>query len=318
MSHPGEDLLKRLDTKRGFVNVGIYDAASAAIAGNCPKTEGLFLSGLGLIYSRYGWPDIGMLQLSDVCEVARIVRNNHPNLFLTCDIDSGFGGIEQIRRACIDLKNLGVSAIQFEDQTQDDKRCGHFSGKVIRPLDEAVDRLEVALAAAGPMLVIARTDAPMHNGEALSRIDAFISAGAKVVLVDGIEEQDLPKIISTVGKRAHIMVNIIDGGKLQPRPAEYFFDRGVSIVNLSTILLFPGMAAMRKAMSHMVNSGWNIAAQPGMPLSDAHKIVDENYGKFAATSKEVTNTPSPEPPSKNDTEETQKKKTPDKVRFELV
>ena len=34
--------------------------------------------------------------------------------FLTCDIDSGLGGKEQLRRTCIELRNLGVAAIQLE------------------------------------------------------------------------------------------------------------------------------------------------------------------------------------------------------------
>ena len=280
-THSGYDLLNYLDAGNLLVNVGVFNALSAMTAAQFPQTKGLFISGLGFTYSHLGWPDVGLIDSMDVRQVAQIIRGNHPDLFVICDIDSGLGGLEQLRRTCVELKNLGVAAVQLEDQTQDDKRCGHMTGKVVRPREEAIERLRTALSAAHPMQVIARTDASMENGEALQRVEAFIQAGAKIVLVDGIKEKDIAAIRATVNGRAHIMVNIVGGGKLAQRPASEFHKLGISIVNLSTPLLFPAMKAMQETMESMVQGGWFMPeTKNDMTLAMANEMVTSNFNRF--------------------------------------
>lgn len=279
--HKGKQLLDYLNQGNCLVNVGVFNALSAAVAARFSQTKGLFISGLGFTYSHFGWPDIGLIDATNVQEVAHIICNNHPDLFVTCDIDSGLGGIEQLRRVCVELRDLGVAAVQLEDQTQDDKRCGHLSGRVIRPLEESVERLRIALEAAYPMQVIARTDASMKENEALDRVDVFIQEGAKIILVDGITDSDIPKIVAKVNKRAHIMVNVIGGGNLSQCPANEFHQLGVSIINLSAPLLFPCMQAMHQTMEFLTTNDWAMQEnQETMNLKNANQLTTENYKRF--------------------------------------
>lgn len=286
----GKMLLNYLDTNHILVNVGIFDAASAAIATKYPQTKGLFISGLGYTYSQFGWPDVGLINSNEIIHAAKTIRSNHPEIFLTCDIDSGLGGKEQLRRTCIELRNLGVAAIQLEDQTLDDKVCGHIPKKVVRPLKESVERLSLALENSYPMQVIARTDSSTNNDEALHRVEAFISTGAKIIIVDGIDEKDLIKVIKFVNKRAHIMANIIDGGKLLQHSADYFQQLGISIMNLSAPLLFKAMHAMNERMKNLVGNNWasSIKNESVMPLGEINEIMTGNYNQFTTHFKKMS------------------------------
>ncbi len=281
----GKNLLKFLDQGSTLVNIGVFDAASAAIAAKFPETKGLFISGLGYTYSRFAWPDVGLINSNEIINAAKIIRSNHPNLFLTCDIDSGLGGKEQIRRTCTELKNLEVSAIQFEDQTLDDKVCGHLANKKVRPLEESIDRLSIALESSYPVQVIARTDASLKNEEAFKRLDAFIKVGAKIVLVDGIDECELQDVIKFVNKRAHLMLNIVDGGRIKQHSVDYFQKLGISIVNLSAPLLFTAMHAMNERMKSMIRNSWAEVSENKMGLTTINEIMTQNYRNFLANKK---------------------------------
>jgi len=281
VQHPGMSLCNHLDQGNHLVSVGVFNALSAAVAARHEQVQGIFLSGLGYTYSHYGWPDVGLIAPQDIRDACQVLRYNHPELFLISDIDSGLGGLEQLRRICVELKEMGVAAVQLEDQTIDHKRCGHMDGKVLRPLDEALDRLDIAIKASGPMQVIARTDASLADGEALRRVDAFIEAGAKLVLVDGINEQDLMNVISRVKDRAHLMANIVGGGKLVSRTADESKKMGVSIVNLSTALLFPAMSAMSSAMETLIDGDFAVGNElPGTSLKEANELMSLNYNRF--------------------------------------
>lgn len=281
VEHPGNLLLNHLNAGNHLVSVGVFNALSAAVACSHDQVQGLFLSGLGYTYSDYGWPDVGLIAPQDIRDACQVLRYNHPDRFLISDIDSGLGGLEQLRRICVELKEMGVSAVQLEDQTIDHKRCGHLDGKVLRPLDEALERLDIALTASGPMQVIARTDASLSDGEAIRRVDAFIEAGARIVLVDGINEQDLLDVIQRVKGRAHLMANIVGGGKLESRAAEEFKRMGVAIVNLSTALLFPAMSAMSSAMQTLIDGDFAVSdLLPGTSLKEANELMSLNYNRF--------------------------------------
>ncbi len=279
--HPGEQLINLLETGSSICSIGVFDALSASIAAGYPKVQALFISGLGFTYSRYGWPDIGLIELTDIRHACRIIRHNNPRCLVISDIDSGFGGIEQLRHACAELRQLGVAAVQLEDQALDHKRCGHLDGKVVRSIEESVMHLKAAIEAAAPMQVIARTDAPLEGGEALRRIDAFIEAGARIVLVDGINEADLVQVADHTARRAFVMANVVGGGKLAGKSASAFHEMGVSIINLSTPLLFPAIHAMNETMQDLVSHDFTVSKNTvGPALLEVNEMMSENYRNF--------------------------------------
>ncbi|MEM7799515.1 MAG: isocitrate lyase [Chloroflexota bacterium] len=86
------------------------------------------------------------------------------------DGEAGFGGnlnAFELMKAFIEA---GASAVHFEDQLSSAKKCGHMGGKVVIPVQEAVNKLVAARLAADvsdvPMVIVARTDA--ESGKLLS------------------------------------------------------------------------------------------------------------------------------------------------------
>ena len=76
------------------------------------------------------------------------------------DIDTGFGNALNVYRTVQLLERAGAAALQIEDQVFP-KKCGHFDGKGVVPLDEMLGKVKAAVdARRDPDLqIIARTDA---------------------------------------------------------------------------------------------------------------------------------------------------------------
>ena len=102
------------------------------------------------------------------------------------DGEAGFGGnlnAFELMKCFIDA---GAAAVHFEDQLSSAKKCGHLGGKVVIPVQEAINKLVAARLAADvegvPSIVVARTDA--ESGKLLSsnvdeRDHPFIKEGAE-------------------------------------------------------------------------------------------------------------------------------------------
>ena len=59
---------------------------------------------------------------------------------IVVDADTGFGNALNVRHTIRTLERAGASAVQIEDQLSP-KRCGHFSGKDVVPLDEMLGKI---------------------------------------------------------------------------------------------------------------------------------------------------------------------------------
>ena len=104
----------------------------------------------------------------------------------------------------------------MEDQ-QWPKKCGHFEGKAVIPMEEHVMKIKAAIAARGKsgIVICARTDALQPHGldEAIRRAKAYVAAGADVVFVEAPRsKQDLLEIIAAL-PNVPVLVNFIEGGK---------------------------------------------------------------------------------------------------------
>ena len=90
--------------------------------------------------------------------------------------------------------------MHLEDQVFP-KRCGFFEGKQCVPMAEHVQKIRAALDARSEpdLVIIARTDAVAPNGwdDAIRRAEAYRSAGADLVFVDGIKTVDDMDIYTT-------------------------------------------------------------------------------------------------------------------------
>ena len=175
--------LKALLARGGcLLTPGCHDALSARLAENA-GFEGLAISGFGVEAALLGKPDIGLLTLSELVDQARriVAAVSVP---VTCDGETGFGGVHNVARLVREMEGCGVAGIQIEDQVNP-KRCPALGGRNIVSLDEQLARLGAALAARRDpdFMIIARSDADVVSFETLiERCNCYLAAGADMAM----------------------------------------------------------------------------------------------------------------------------------------
>ncbi len=240
-----ERLRALLDSPDGIELPGCYDVLSAMVLERA-GFKSVFMSGYGVAASLLGNPDIG---LTSLVETALITRNvSHAvHVPLIVDADNGYGNEDNVVRTVHELEHAGAAGMILEDQVMP-KRCGHAAGKAVLPLDQYMRKLECALAARQtPMVIVARTDA-LTMDEGIRRAKQFHSAGADVVLIDGLPSIDALK---RVGDEVpgHKVINLIFGGKTPLLPSQQLHDLGFKIVLYSTPALYTAMSTMLREMT---------------------------------------------------------------------
>ena len=132
----------RLATGRVLPLIGVYDAFSAKLAAQ--RFDGVFCSGFSFAASNYGLPDVGYVNWRDISDFALRVRQILPRTHLLVDIDDGFGDQTIASTVVENLESIGTSAVMFEDQKRP-RRCGHYEGKEILPVEEYLVKLRAVL-----------------------------------------------------------------------------------------------------------------------------------------------------------------------------
>jgi 2-methylisocitrate lyase-like PEP mutase family enzyme len=161
---------------------GCFDALSAALAREA-GFKALHLTGMGVEATQIGGPDIGLTTMTELAShVARIAAA--VNIQMIVDVDTGFGGIDNVMRTIRELERAGAGGIHIEDQVFP-KKCPLLEGRRIVPEDEAIGRVKAALAARSDpdFVVVARSDADeISFEEVVRRSNLFLAAGADVAM----------------------------------------------------------------------------------------------------------------------------------------
>src|SRR5688572_9443498 len=233
-------LRARLQSGPLIVAPGIYDAFGARLVDQAGY-EAVYMTGNGVSASLLGRPDVGLVDLTLFAQHAHRAAAC-VDIPLICDADTGYGNSVNVQHTVREFEAAGVAAIHIEDQVAP-KRCGHLPGsRPVIELDEAVGKIEAAVAARRDpdFIVIARTDAAAGMGldEAIRRVQAFRKAGADVLFV---ELKTSPSIIEdmrrvTAEVDAPCLVNIDGGGKLGDLTTAQIGELGFRIA------IFPGLA----------------------------------------------------------------------------
>jgi 2,3-dimethylmalate lyase len=178
------ELRRLLKEKRIIVAPGVYDCLSAKLAEKA-GFEMVMITGAGIVASVFGYPDMGLITMTEVLNQTRnIVRSVKIPVFADCD--TGYGNPLNVFRTIQEFEDAGVAGLFIEDQPVP-KRCGHFEGKQVIPMEEMIKKIEAALdARRDPDLVImARTDARAVYGldHAIERARAYVEAGADMIFI---------------------------------------------------------------------------------------------------------------------------------------
>ena len=152
----GNQFRLRIRQKKLLPLIGVYDVFSAKIVAE--RFEGVFCSGYSLAASAYGLPDVGYVNWRDMADFATKIRHAVPTTQILVDVDDGFGDEVVASNTVRILESNGLSAVMMEDQKRP-RRCGHFEGKEILPIEEYLTKLSKVTETRMSIFVIARTDA---------------------------------------------------------------------------------------------------------------------------------------------------------------
>src|SRR5260370_41435672 len=133
---------------------------------------------------------------------------------VVADGDTGHGDLHKVVRTVREFEQAGAAGILLEDQVTP-KRCGHFQGKQVIPVEEMVLKLRAALDARRDpnFVIIARTDARAVEGidSAIARANRYGAAGADVCFIEAPQSrQELERIPREVP--FPLLVNMLSGG----------------------------------------------------------------------------------------------------------
>src|SRR5256712_14215278 len=137
-------MLRRAMASGCVVMPGAFNAAMARLIERC-GFHAAYISGAGLANATAGVPDIGLLTLSEVSQLAGYIADA-VNIPVLADADTGFGGPENVARTVHAFERAGLAGMHLEDQTFP-KRCGHLAGKELVSLEEMTARISAAAQA---------------------------------------------------------------------------------------------------------------------------------------------------------------------------
>jgi 2-methylisocitrate lyase-like PEP mutase family enzyme len=273
---PGSRLRQAVLSRDITAFIGVYDVFSATLAGQ--HFDALFVSGFGFAASFYGLPDVGFITWSDMVSHVQRIRTVLPTHHLLVDIDDGYCDPEVACHVVSILEASGASGVVLEDQERP-RRCGHFDGKQIMPLDQYLTKLRRVLAARRDLFVIARTDSSDPR-DIERRLRAFAEAGADAVLVDGLKSLDTVRQLSSIVPRPFCF-NQIALGKSPPCTLTELRESGAKLVIYSTPCLFAAQAAIDDAMVQLVKLDGSLAGSR-VGVRDCTRVLSDNLARRSA------------------------------------
>src|SRR3954466_3467653 len=161
---------------------GVFNAAMGRLVERS-GFDAVYISGAGLCNATAGVPDVGLLTLTEVAQLAGYVARA---VKIPCivDADTGFGGAENAARTVEEFERAGLAGCHIEDQDFP-KRCGHLAGKTLVDVRDMNEKIGAAAAAKRDknFLLIARTDARAVESfaKAVDRAQGYLAAGADAV-----------------------------------------------------------------------------------------------------------------------------------------
>ena len=204
--------------------------------------DAVYVSGAGMANATAGVPDIGLLTLTEVVQLAGYIADA-VKIPAIVDADTGFGGAENVARTVRELERAGLAGCHIEDQ-EFPKRCGHLAGKDLVDVDEMVGKIRAALEARRDpdFLVVARADGRSVEDfdSTVKRARSYVGAGADAIFPEALQSADEFRDFAKEIK-APLLANMTEFGKSPLLSIQELSDFGYRMV------IFP-MSAFRVSM----------------------------------------------------------------------
>lgn len=234
----------------------VYDCIGAMLAEQC-GFEMAFTSGFGMSAALLGKPDLGLLSVSEIIDQARRIAAS-VEIPIIVDLDTGYGDVLNVVRCIEEAVAAGFGGVILEDQ-QWPKRCGHFDGKRLVPVEEHAAKIRAACHARGDsgLVIVGRTDARAVEGlrGAIERGHACISAGADVLFIEAPESVDELQAIAEEFSAVPLMANPVEGGRTPCLSADEFEQLGYRLCAFAITGLLASVAGMREAFDALRDAG---------------------------------------------------------------
>jgi len=242
-----------LKNEKTILVPGVYDAFSAKILKQA-GFEVLYMTGAGVTASLTGWPDVGILSMTEMVNQARHIANATA-LPLICDADTGYGNSINVLRTVREYEQAGVAGIHIEDL------C-FPKGKGFISAEEMVGKIEAALYAREDedFFLIARTDTRPVFGlkEALRRAHVYAEAGADMIFIELPQSVEELQIISRELADVPLLVDVVEGGKTPVLPFEEYQEMGFKIVLYPTSGIRAAAKTLQELAFHLKERGSGI------------------------------------------------------------
>lgn len=170
-----------------LLSAGCFDAWSAKLA-EYVGFKSLHFSGGAFHTSQFAYAGLTYTMPELVDQVGRIT--SAVDIPILVDVDTGFGGVEDILRTTRELERRGAGGLHIEDVRFPMTRANYPRVPVV-PIDEAAGRVKAAVAArvSPEFVVVGRTDSTSSVDDLIERSNRFLEAGADVAfpLVRGVD-----------------------------------------------------------------------------------------------------------------------------------
>ncbi|MGI6686219.1 MAG: isocitrate lyase/PEP mutase family protein [Bacillota bacterium] len=222
---------RMLKEKGAILAPGCFDCFSARILERLGFSA-LYLTGYGAGAVRLGMPDLGLMTLTEMAELAGNITKAI-SIPLISDIDTGYGGVINVARTIQAFERAGVAAVHLEDQSPE-KKCSLMPGRKVIAAEEMVMKIKAAVDSRSDpdFVIIGRSDAkqPISFEETLRRLHLYLDAGADIVMT---AEAATVNEFEILGKEFPNRVAIVVGGSEEPEtalPAQEYERMGIKLL----------------------------------------------------------------------------------------
>ena len=243
--------------------------------------EAVYISGAGLCNATAGVPDVGLLTLTEVAQLAGYVARA-VKIPAIVDADTGFGGAENAARTIEEFERAGLAGCHIEDQ-EFPKRCGHLAGKTLVAVEDMNEKIAAAAAAKRDkdFLLIARTDARAVESfaKAVERAQSYLAAGADAIFPEALQnEQEFRDFAKEV--KAPLLANMTEFGKSPLLSLGQLAEMGYRMVIYPQTAFRVSMFAVEEMLRDLkttgTQQGWLERMQTRQDLYD---LLDYDPGK---------------------------------------
>jgi len=271
-------LKERVQRRDALLVPGAGNALTARVIQDA-GFEAVYVTGAGIANTFLGAPDVGLVTMTELAGTTAAIAEIC-TLPMIVDMDTGFGNAVNTYRTIRVLERAGAAAVQIEDQDFP-KKCGHFSGKSVIPVQEMCAKIRAAADAREDpnFLIIARTDARAAEGmdAALERAERFVEAGADLTFVEA--PVSIEEMRAITGRLPVPQVaNMVVGGRTPLLPQPQLAEIGFALVLYANTALQAAMKAMSDALSALNRDGGvhNILDRLA-DFGERQRLVDKDF-----------------------------------------